>query len=322
MISSIKNLFNKALNYRPGRETITFMVFLLISAGLWLVMTLNDEERHDYTLSINIEKLPHQMTITTSHGRLPQIVVQVREKALNNFTRRLTGDQTIDIEFADFTIADGHQLTLSSSQLTALLHQEFSGETTILKHYPDSLSIPFTVEAPLRLPVKLNADIKVADQYTLGKVEIVPVDSVSVYYHIDADELPSVINTERINLINLTDTTTVKVALNSIPGARIIPDSIELMVPVEALISKTFQSPITVRNVPAGSHVVTFPLDVTVTCFVPLSRYNDNPPQVNVVADYTMAQNNRMHLSTECTDSLITISVSPQWVEFLTSEKK
>ena len=75
------------------------------------------------------------------------------------------------------------------------------------------------------------------------------------------------------------------VRLRPINNVRIIPDKVKITVPVEPLIKKEQNVPISVRNQPYGINVLLFPPSIKVTYLVPQSKYKD-PTNLTVVADY------------------------------------
>ena len=66
---------------------------------------------------------------------------------------------------------------------------------------------------------------------------------------------------------------------------RIIPDRIRLTVPVEPLIKKEQDVPISVRNQPYGINVLLFPPSINVSYLLPQSKYKE-PINLTVVVDY------------------------------------
>lgn len=317
----IKHTFLKLVKLISAKSTGTFMVFLLISTGLWLVMSLNDTERNDYRLNIVIKSLPQGVTVTTPRGELPTVTVAVNEKALDHLIRNITGQRSVEIDFTDFELSPGNRLTMSPTALATALRQEFASTTELLAIMPDSLSIPFTNEKPHRLPVKLNTDIGSAEEFTVSSITLTQGDSVDLYVNGDITNFPTAISTETLKLRQLTDTTTVRLAIKTAPNTRAIPDSVTVRIDVEPLVAKSFQCPITVINNPAGTEIVTFPSQAQVTLLLPLSRYNMDVNNLRVEANYLTAADNRMQLIVELPDPAFTsVSIDPQWIEFIETE--
>ena len=57
----IKNILGRIrseLRTTKGRNILTFLVFLVISAFFWLLMALNDETQQDYRVPVRLEDFP------------------------------------------------------------------------------------------------------------------------------------------------------------------------------------------------------------------------------------------------------------------------
>lgn len=116
-IAEIKEKIVNTLNSRNGRNTLTFIVFLLIATLFWFLMSLNDDVQRDYDLPVSIDGLPADMTLLTNEGAVPVSVnVSVRDKGANQLSRKFKSN-ILKIDYRDFTDKENNRLTLTESQL-------------------------------------------------------------------------------------------------------------------------------------------------------------------------------------------------------------
>ena len=71
----------------------------------------------------------------------------------------------------------------------------------------------------------------------------------------------------------LSDTLRTTVRMARIPNLRIVPDQVEVTIPVEEMTSKLLDIPVVPQSVPAGWSLITFPSSVQLTCMMPFSRF-------------------------------------------------
>jgi hypothetical protein len=94
------------------------------------------------------------------------------------------------------------------------------------------------------------------------------------------------VETQPIVRGNLMDTTRLIVRIRSMRGVRIIPDHIEITIPVEPLISRKQSAPVIVKNLPDSLNLITFPSLIEVSYLLPMSLYNKDPFDINAYVDY------------------------------------
>lgn len=315
-------LFNKIkerLGSQSGRNALTFFVFLCIATLFWFLMSLNDEVQHDYQLSININGMPEDITLLSSHGLAPVVNVSIRDKGVNQLSREYMKQNTLKVDYSDFVNVNNERLTLSEQQLSTNLRQFFGSSASIVSHSPDSLSIAITTLPPLKMPLVISSEITTRPQYVIsGKLQP-STDSILVYsaHRLEDYHLPY-IPTNTIKLTDLHDTTTVTVKPNLPAGCRSIPEEITVTIPVEPLISKTFNVNIEPINAPDNMTVITFPSTAQFTCLVPMSIFNAPAYPIKAYADYNQRKENIIPLEMSLLpDNYLQGSISPQTVEYI-----
>lgn len=258
---------------------MVFLAFLLLSAVLWWVMALNDEDQCDVRLPLRITHVPDSVTIiTTPPG---YIAASLRAKGSQLLKLNLGRVPSLNVDFRAFR--SNGRLHLSDADLKAVARAALDGAPVTVVA-PDSLSLVYTT-SPGQV-VALTSDVKVTPgpQATLSLPPKLSVDSVRVF-----SASPIVVNsvsTEPVRISGINRPATRRVRVLAPKGCRVIPDSVDITLQVEPLIRKELSLNIEPINVPVGRKLITFPAQARVSYMIPMNQYNKTAPRIRVVADY------------------------------------
>lgn len=278
-----KGRLAEVMHSTRGRNALTFLVFLFISALFWVVMTLNDETQHDFDVPVEISGVPDDMTLITLPP--PTVAVSVKDKGTSLLNFEWGNMPTLKLQYKDFT-KDGKRLLLGETQLNGIVRSFFGSNAQIVTLKPDSLSLTFTTHKGEIRPIRLITDVTPAPQYIVNGAIKASIDTVRVYSVKSIPKSVTRIDTEPITATNLTDTTVMEVKLVAPEGMRVIPSTVKVTIPVEPLIAKRRQVPVEVTNQPMHSRVITFPPTVEISYLIPMSVYNSDNYQVKAYAEY------------------------------------
>ena len=266
-----------------GKEVLLFLLFLLISYIFWLLLTLNNEMQEDLEVPVAMTDVPDSVTLISDVP--PVIKVSVRDKGTVLMRYKWGSSKVMKINWKDYQESD-NKLLLNRADLAARLRDYFGGGSQIVTVIPDSIRINYTTAPGRRVVLRVNADIQPAIGFIVNGPIRSNVDSVWLY---SVNDLPhSLTSVETVPIVRggLSDTTYIEARVDPIPGVRIIPDHVRLVIPVEPLISRKQKAPIVVKNLPEGFNMITFPSSVEVSYLVPMSSYNTEPYKVNAYVDY------------------------------------
>lgn len=281
-------------------------------------MSLNDEIQRDYELPVNIDGLPGDITLLSAHGETPIVNISVKDKGVNHLSRQFLKSKNLRIAYNDFNNIDNNRLTLSESQLNNAIRQQFGGTATVVTQSPDSLSINYTTLPPVKVPVIIKSNIIPKPQFTINGPIHTSVDSVLIFSATPLTNRIKAIFTDMVNLDGISDTTRTRVALNVPPDCRAVPDIIDITVPVEPLVSRTFTIPVEPLNAPSSTIMITFPSQVSFSCLVPMSLFNTAGYPVKAYADYDKRSGNTIQLELSLLpDNYINGTISPLSVEYI-----
>ena len=99
-------------------------------------------------------------------------------------------------------------------------------------------------------------------------------DSVMVYAPSHILRHLKKVSTVHFSAQQLSDTLKTQVNILHIPGAKIVPDKVSLMIPVEELTSKSLTLPVIPQGLPEMWKIMTFPSSVKLTSILPGSKYS------------------------------------------------
>ena len=282
------------LSSSKGRDILLYLVFVIISFAFWAILSLNNLIQDNYKVMFRITGIPQGVTMINDYPREFNVTVKNNGYVLLKY---MIGDNPeITVDFKKYANGNG-QMLISRQEMEDMLVAEFVSGTSIVSFSPESLSIKYTSLPGKKVPVEIYGDYVANFQYVVnGEIVAVP-DSVTIYS--DAGNLSAInkVRTEKIISRNLTDSLYVKIAIQNIKDVRAIPDSVDVMIPVEPLVTKRSSIPVIVKNLPENVSVVVFPSSVQVSYLLPMSLYIDRlDDKFEASVDYGDIQGNNAKL--------------------------
>lgn len=271
-----------AMRSRRGHDILLFLVFVCLSALLWCVQALNQEDQADVRIPIRITNVPDSVTLVT----LPPATVSASIRARGTQLLKLGWGMvpTVDIDFRIYK--QGDYVRVGDADIKALIRNKLDG-SSVLVVAPDSLVVGYTTSRGVMLPVVADYAVSAGPKAALTGAPRLSLDSVRVF---SMEPLPRgtvSVATEPIRISDLNETTVRSVRIVAPPKSRVVPDSVMVTFDVEPLIFKTRRVNIEPVNVPAGIRLITFPSQIDVIYMLPVSVYKNSEPSMRVVADYS-----------------------------------
>lgn len=283
-VSSAKVKVSEMLRSSRGRDTLLFLMFLVISFVFWLLLTLNNEVQEDIEVPVVLTDVPEDATLINTMPT--SITVSVRDKG-SSLVRYLWGrTPAMTIKFKDYADEVSSKLLLNETALSSRVRSYFGAGAQVVAVKPDSISVYYTTHPGRKVKVNIKADVKPNFQYIISGRIYADVDSVSLYSVGNECLAINQVETMPINLSDIKDTTMLDVSIRPIKGVRVIPDKIRVTVPIEPLIAKRQIVPIETRNLPGDVGMITFPSKVEVSYLIPMSSYNELRTDIKAYVDY------------------------------------
>lgn len=273
-----------------------FLIFVCVSAVFWFILALNDSAQDHFNVNLKIVNLPDSVTFISD---VPEkIHVGVSDKGTNLWRKGYMHKPSVSIDFKEYS-ADG-VLRYSYNDMIASLRETFGGSATITSVSLDSLQLFYTTRPGKRVPILVNCQVYPSSGSILeGSVKATP-GSVEIFGPKDLTDTIHYVSTDDVTLRNISETTDMDVKLKRIRGARIIPGTVKLTVPIEPLVKKQAMVSVESVNVPQGEELLLFPSKVPVEYYVAMSRLNDDEDDnIKLVVDFNEIKSPETKLKVE-----------------------
>ena len=266
-----------------SHEVLVFLAFVGISALFWLIMALNDSVQRTVDVRINVTNVPDYVTFI----QLPpeKMHVSVRDKGTTLMRLSLFQTPAINVNFQD--VASDGVLRISKNDMNAAVKDIFGSSAVVSYTSLDSIRVSYTDLKGKRVPIVVVSDITASSGYIVNGIPVARPSNVLVYSSAEVLDTITKVYTEKIVKRNLSESSVIKANVRSIPGARIVPSSIEIAVDVQPLVRKESKIDVVVRNVPEGMSLLLFPSKVSVSYFVPMNHFSDDSANIEAWVDYS-----------------------------------
>jgi hypothetical protein len=288
-MAGIKEFIKRWLRFdkKSSKDTLLFLFFVAMAAAFWILLSFNNNMTHDMIVKVKVSK-PANVTFIQE---IPATVtVTVKDRGLAFLKSFFHSDPSINIKFDKYNVEKNNSMEITPSQMLSEVRMVISREATILKVMPETINVKYTTLPGKKVPVNWEDNIRniTPDRQFVINPDMVTTDPDSVVvYAIDRATLNEIseVDLVTVEVANLSATYSKIVRFRPINGVRIIPDRVKLTVPVEPLIKKVDNVPISVRNQPYGINILLFPSSINVTYLLPQSKYKE-PANLTVVVDY------------------------------------
>lgn len=283
------NLSERADRLQPrskrSRSILLYLFFVLISASMWCMLTLNSTTSIELKLPLNIAGKPDNVKFTSN---VPDsITVSVQGKG-TEFLRYIFFDDlpTLELNFKNYSHSE-NVLRVDAVQLRKATAKLLGNRIAIMAITPDNLLLKYTTEAAKVVPVVVDIEgVKPQQGYIIYGVYTTRPQTVKIYG--DKNTLAGItkVYTERIVKTDLTDTLRQTVRIIKINDVAIEPRSVQIMVPIEKLTSGHTIVPVEVCNTPEHVNLRVIPSEVKVSYLTPKSVSTQKNTGITVVVDY------------------------------------
>ena len=255
-----------------SREFFIFLFFFLVAGGFWLLQTLNNDYEAEFSVPVRLRKVPDNIVLTSEPASKLRVSVKDKGTVLLNY---MLGKSfyPVTIDFTEY-LNDDNRVRIPASRFAAEVVSQMKASTQLLSIEPDTLEYIYSTGASKRVPVRLSGSVKAGRQYFFPDTLYQP-DSVMVYAPEAMLDTIHAAYTQYVNLENVTDTVRRQLLLQAQRGVKLVPSSIQLMLPVDIYTEKTVEVPLQGIGFPMGMALRTFPSKVQITFQVGVSRFRE-----------------------------------------------
>lgn len=254
------------------QDVMTFSIFVVVSTLFWLARSAYEQRDSTYEVTFRIENMPAGAVFTTHVPARLKVTLYDNNIHLTDYGKH-SSFRSLSVDFERYADAAGN-FRISGAELESLLKNELSSTTQITAITPALIDARFALTEGKKVPVRLQHHLNTKENHKDLPAEVYP-DTVVVHAPSYILDTLQCVHTELLEASDLSDTLHrfVKIELNV--GVKATPDSVEVIVPVNQYVSKTFpQIYIQVKDLPAGKHLILFPRQVQLRCLANFEHYN------------------------------------------------
>ena len=268
-----------------NREFLTFFFFLVLSTIFWLMTALNETYEREIGVPAYLVNIPKNVVVTSDMEDTVRVTVRDKGFALLAYTYG-EGIRPINVNIQSAITRQSGYGVVSSQELMKMINQRFSGSSKIVQVKPDRLDFHYNYGLSRQVSVKMSGHVVPGKSFYLARTRFWP-EKVTVYGSKQALDSLRFVKTVPINITNFNDTVLRTVALETIKGVKIVPNTVRIGLYPDILTEENIEVPITAINMPEGKVLRTFPQRVTVNFIVGASMFRSiSPEQFAVVVDY------------------------------------
>lgn len=296
------------IDRKRARSIMLYLFFVAISTVFWCFITINQELQNEVSLSLEVVNMPENITFI---DELPtEINVTIRDKGSAFVKSLLNGNRSIRINFKDYADTRNEKLVISSGKLRTLVKNTLSRTSSIITISPESINVAYTTSFGKKVPINYgNVIVGVTPGYIQnGRISTESGDSVLIFANSRLINSINEVFTYQVEAKDLTDTLRRKVNIVPITGIKVVPSSVEIVVPVEQLVECTDTISVTVRNNPEGSSIVAYPASVIAKYHTPKSKMAQQS-RITAVVDYNQIK----HVGNE--KVAVAVGESPTYIQ-------
>lgn len=284
-MTQISNMVRNFLFSSANREFLTFFFFLVLSTIFWLMTALNETYEREIGVPAYLVNIPKNVVVTSDMEDTVRVTVRDKGFALLAYTYG-EGIRPINVNFQSAITRQSGYGVVSSQELMKMINQRFSGSSKIVQVKPDRLDFHYNYGLSRQVSVKMAGNVVPGKSFYLARTRFWP-EKVTVYGSKQALDSLRFVKTVPINITNFNDTVLRTVALETIKGVKIVPNTVRIGLYPDILTEENIEVPITAINMPEGKVLRTFPQRVTVNFIVGASMFRSiSPEQFAVVVDY------------------------------------
>lgn len=255
-----------------SREFFIFLFFFLVAGGFWLLQTLNNDYEAEFAIPVRLRKVPDNIILTSEPASKLHISVKDKGTVLLNY---MLGKSfyPVTIDFTEYLNEDSHVKIPASRFINEVMGQ-MKASTQLLSIDPDTLEYIYSTGASKRVPVRLNGSLKADRQYFFSDTLFQP-DSVTAYAPEFMLDTIHAAYTQYVALENISDTIYQQLLLQAQRGVKLVPSSIQMILPVDIYTEKTVEVSLQGVDFPIDKTLRAFPSKVQITFQVGVSRFRD-----------------------------------------------
>lgn len=299
------------------REVLTFALFVVFAALIWYGHAMQSARNARVPVIVNYTGASGNVAFS-GNGLPDTIIVEVRDAGARLSTyRREPLHLTIDLR--PYLHGDKGTVHITADALRRSISDLLQGTSQLIEIAPEEISCDYYTEEDKTVALAVSDDWRPAPEYQPVGAPTLSRNKVKIYGAASKLAAIDTIFTQPVGRTDLTDTTTIQLALALPADIRANIDSVSVQFITERFTEKKMTIPVRVDGVPEGYHIRIFPREVEVTVRVGISHFSQvSSEHVRAICHYSQEMSDKLDVTLVYTNPYITTAWAyPGVVEFL-----
>ena len=258
---------------KDKHSIFTFLVFLVISAALWLMVKLSEDYTTQAVFRLKIVDVPADKWISSDEQT---IKLSMTTDGFHTLKYRLIREPyrivSLSLDEVPFRLENGTIYSFSSLYATERIADFLGIATSDLTMNDDKVYFNLDPLMSKVVPIVLRYDIRPQRQYGVYGIPVLTPSSVTVYGPADVLDTLRAVRTEMLSKQNVSEHFKETVALDLLEGRlRCNAKTVTASVQIEKFTETDVKVPISIPNAP---NIRIFPDMMTVKCLVAIKDYS------------------------------------------------
>ena len=326
-VLKIKELF---LSLKSNRDFLVFLVFLLLSTGLWFLNALRKDFVTTIEYPVKYNDFPDDFILLGD----PQTQVQLKIRSLGynilpyHFGKIISPEYLKVSGFKRIHKGNGEGAYVLTRDLKNLFTKNLTNGIELLEIYPDTLFVLFEKKERKKIPVKFRSELNFKPQYYQSGDIIIKPDSVEISGPSTLIDTIDFVYTQKKVYEELSDSLVRNVSLVTNEKLTCSPGRVVVNIPVEPFTEKEIRIPLNSINVPDSLRLKCFPSEINVSFNIAVSKFNavsssDFTAEVDYNSNVSSSLPDRLKVKIlNMPDGVRNVDYSPLFVECLFEKAK
>lgn len=317
-----KNFTDRILKVIRNRKVFVFLIFFAISSLLWFLNTLNKEYITEIEIPLRYSNIPNENELLDDYQK--------------NLTVNISGHgySILKLKMESFSIPlllnlgkydlyrtsyNANKHFILKSSILNDVRNRLGSEIEVLSIQPDSLFFNYIPTASRKVPIVLNVDYTIPNEYMLVNEVSFSPDSVTIYGETHDIDSITEIHTQKTNIGDILPNKSYNVLLEPNSKIRYNKNKVNLNFELKKFVENKIEISISPLHFPKENKTILIPDKTQITYRVPISIYKkiDNK-NFKVVADFDKRKSNAIQLEVLSTNKTIqVIKLQPNTTYYL-----
>lgn len=279
----------KIKQFLTTRDFLVFLLFLGISTALWALQALRKNYEMTVEMPIAYTNLPGDYIITND---LPSHLRLSLEGRGSDLVRYRYGRGLAPLKIDMEEVVKGRRNVATNTYLPQI-QKQVKSDIAIKRISPDSILYELEKQKKKTIPIVLDAEIELEQQYTFSDSLRISPSHITAYGPLKELNKLDTIHTELLTINNVKDTLVTQIDLKKVRNVRFSDTTITVKIMSEKFTEKNIQLPISIKNVPENITLRIFPSATTLSYQIGLSSYEKvDASSFSLYVDFKEAKRN------------------------------